>query len=492
MVFLDNHGQMRHSLVSNTAQEIMSKILLIEDDETLQALCIHFFKAAGFEIWVARDGMEALSLLDTQIPDLVVLDLMLPKINGMDLLKQIRMRAATATLQVIVYSNVLLAAQLEEAWRSGANKCLTKLDCPPKKLVEVIVKTLANPNPPPIHYVPAVSDERTASSECYLFDDLTPNSRKDGSPPSSNTKVPAINYRANTPAPTKTLSGKPANTPIAINANFEYNAGGNRGGILASGMENGAKPRDPLADTRSRFFTEASKTMQHLAQLLRTAAMATEMGDRQNALYELYWKAQALRSNAELVSLSSIANLAGIIAAFCHSLQSKLGYFNNSSATTLEQGLDLLSRLCASNFPLDPGNRPTPKVLLVDDDPLERDEILAALNGSGFRTEFTGNPALADNWLRGNPYHLVIMNSNLPFIPALELARRMRRLPHHAATPLVLIVQQEDWGNAHEFHGLGEVDVIVRPFIGIEFAAKAIVKTLGKPSLNGLSLSNSS
>jgi PleD family two-component response regulator len=206
----------------------------------------------------------------------------------------------------------------------------------------------------------------------------------------------------------------------------------------------------------------------------------------------LYCKAQALRSNAEQVTLNSIANLAGIIAAFCHCLQSKLEYFNNSSAATLEQGLDLLSRLCASSFPLDPGNRPTPKVLLVDDDPLERDEILAALNGNGFRTEFTGNPALADNWLCSNSYHLVIMNSDLPFIPALELARRMRRLPHHAATPLVFIVQQEDWGNTDEFQGLGEVDVISRPFLGIEFAAKAIAKTFGKPSLKDFSLSNRS
>jgi CheY-like chemotaxis protein len=77
-------------------------------------------------------------------PSLIVLDLMLPNISGVDVIKEIRSEPDFAKLPIIVFSNTYLTNLIQDAWRAGANKCLSKASCSPKEFVEVVLHTIGS------------------------------------------------------------------------------------------------------------------------------------------------------------------------------------------------------------------------------------------------------------------------------------------------------------------------------------------------------------
>ncbi len=72
-----------------------------------------------------------------------MLDLMLPKMTGVELMKKIRSEPDLQKLPVIVFSNTYLTNLVQEAWKAGATKCLSKANCTPKQVIEVVRNALA-------------------------------------------------------------------------------------------------------------------------------------------------------------------------------------------------------------------------------------------------------------------------------------------------------------------------------------------------------------
>jgi DNA-binding response OmpR family regulator len=120
----------------------MNKILIIEDNQIVAAVYRKRFDAEDYRTEIALDGETGLKMLRTFQPDLLVLDLMLPKMSGVDVIKQIRKEAEFARLPIIVFSNTYLTNLIQEAWKAGANKCLSKAGCPPQELLEIIRRAL--------------------------------------------------------------------------------------------------------------------------------------------------------------------------------------------------------------------------------------------------------------------------------------------------------------------------------------------------------------
>ena len=77
-------------------------VLIVEDEPPLQKLLAYNLGAAGFDVVQAYDGEEALTLIDERLPDLVLLDWMLPQISGLEICRRLRRRPATAALPVIM------------------------------------------------------------------------------------------------------------------------------------------------------------------------------------------------------------------------------------------------------------------------------------------------------------------------------------------------------------------------------------------------------
>jgi DNA-binding response OmpR family regulator len=112
------------------------KVLLIEDDEAAAEMYRMKLVADGYTVMVARDGEAGLELAIRERPDLIYLDLRLPKLDGFEVLERLRANALTATLPVIILSNFGESQLRERGFKLGALEFLVKADTTPASLSE--------------------------------------------------------------------------------------------------------------------------------------------------------------------------------------------------------------------------------------------------------------------------------------------------------------------------------------------------------------------
>lgn len=119
----------------------MKKVLIIEDDQIVANIYRNKFTVEGYQVEIALDGEVGLEMVRSFRPDAVILDLMLPKITGVELMKKIRAEPDFEKLPLIVFSNTYLSNMVQEAWKAGATKCLSKANCTPRQVIEVVRST---------------------------------------------------------------------------------------------------------------------------------------------------------------------------------------------------------------------------------------------------------------------------------------------------------------------------------------------------------------
>jgi DNA-binding response OmpR family regulator len=141
----------------------MKKMLIIEDDQIVGAIYRHKCQAEGFQVELAGDGEAGWSAIQSFHPDVVILDLMLPKLNGVEILNRVRGSAKFKDLPVIVLSNAYLNTLVQDAWKAGANHCLIKANCSPKQLIEIVRKTLGTPGTD-LHHLKSAPSTSTSPS----------------------------------------------------------------------------------------------------------------------------------------------------------------------------------------------------------------------------------------------------------------------------------------------------------------------------------------
>jgi DNA-binding response OmpR family regulator len=122
----------------------MKKILIIEDDQIITNVYRNKLTVEGYQVETAADGEYGLKLMRTFRPDAIVLDLMLPKMSGVEVIKQIRSEPEFSKLPVIVFSNIYLNNMIQEAWKAGATKCLSKTSCSPKEFLDMMRQTVGD------------------------------------------------------------------------------------------------------------------------------------------------------------------------------------------------------------------------------------------------------------------------------------------------------------------------------------------------------------
>jgi len=101
----------------------MKKIVILEDDLIVANIYRNKFAVDGFQAEIANDGEKGLKLLRTFRPDVILLDLMLPGVSGVELLKKIRTEPGFESLPIIVFSSTYLTNIIQDAWKAGATKC---------------------------------------------------------------------------------------------------------------------------------------------------------------------------------------------------------------------------------------------------------------------------------------------------------------------------------------------------------------------------------
>ncbi len=127
----------------------MKKILIIEDNQIVANVYRNKLAVENYQTEVALDGETGLKTMRTFQPDIILLDLMLPKMSGVDVIKQIRAEADFAKLPIIVFSNTYLTNLIQEAWKAGANKCLSKASCSPQEVLDMVRHSVGDSGPMP-------------------------------------------------------------------------------------------------------------------------------------------------------------------------------------------------------------------------------------------------------------------------------------------------------------------------------------------------------
>jgi DNA-binding response OmpR family regulator len=120
----------------------MKEVLLIEDDPFLIDIYTTKLKEAGFSIEVANSGELVFKKINEKKPDLVVLDIVLPQIDGWEILKKIKSNSRFKSIPVIILSNLGQKAEVEKGISLGATKYLIKAHYTPTQVVEEIKKIM--------------------------------------------------------------------------------------------------------------------------------------------------------------------------------------------------------------------------------------------------------------------------------------------------------------------------------------------------------------
>ncbi|MCH7828791.1 response regulator [Patescibacteria group bacterium] len=116
----------------------MAKILIIEDDRFLKELITQKVRQAGYEVVGAMDGEEGLTLAGEELPNLILLDLILPTMDGFEVLRKLKEQEATKNIPVIILSNLGQKEDIDKGMQLGAIDYMVKAHFTPGEITEKI------------------------------------------------------------------------------------------------------------------------------------------------------------------------------------------------------------------------------------------------------------------------------------------------------------------------------------------------------------------
>mgnify|MGYP000984074390 FL=1 len=409
----------------------MKKILIIEDDQIVANIYRNKFSLEGYGVEIALDGEAGLELSRTFRPDAIVLDLMLPKMSGVEVLKRLRSQPEFQALPVLVFSNTYLANMVQEAWKAGATKCLSKASCSPKQVIEAMKNMLAN--------------AQTAGG--------APASPEPEAPKAPAAPVSAPVNSESVPPPQPAREPSPTLTTQDADAEFQ-------------------------ADLRSSFIEGLPGTLATLRGLLQMLVKAENEMVRLKVVQDLYRRIHALTGNAGLTGLGEIAQMSDALEALLKELYEKPKNINRSTLRTVALAIDFLGLLFDRGRLTDRAEQPQANILVVDDEPISRRAITYSLEKAKLKSVNVEDPQLAYTLLTENAFDLVFLDVDMPGMNGYELCAKLRKLAHHKKTPVVFVTSLTDFESRTNSTMSGGNDFIAKPFLFIELAVRALVYVL--------------
>lgn len=121
----------------------MSKILIVEDDPLMSRMYQKIFAFEKYEVEMAGDGEEGLEKAKNTKPTIMLLDIMMPKLNGLQVLEKLKADPDTKSIPVIMLTNLAGQQDAEAAMAKGAVKYIIKSEHEPKEVVNMVKEILA-------------------------------------------------------------------------------------------------------------------------------------------------------------------------------------------------------------------------------------------------------------------------------------------------------------------------------------------------------------
>jgi CheY-like chemotaxis protein len=405
----------------------MRNILLVDDDPHVLELYQEGLSHEGARVVTAADGMAAIQALRNTKPDVVVLDLMMPRFTGVDVLKYVRSQPNLKTLPVVVLSNSYMNQLAAEATALGVQKALLKVRCSPSVLLGIINDLLAG--------------KTSSEDESHLL--AVPDQTPAASPPPTRIGSPA----PETPAPA------PGEAPTVAATEFQTKA-------------------------RRSFLQGAPATCTAMRSLCQAFAAAAKDSERDQRLQDFYRKVHFIAATAGLAECHSLAQMASAFEALLFELISKPASVTPSVVRTIASTVDFLALLfdCARDADIEAPL--SAQALVVDDDPLSNRLVVAALGRAQIRARSADDPLVGLQWLKETRYDLVLLDIEMPGMDGFELCRRLRTLPGYQKTPVIYVTSHSDFESRAKGILSGGNDLISKPVFPMELAVKAVALLL--------------
>ncbi|MEI6378844.1 MAG: response regulator [Candidatus Falkowbacteria bacterium] len=120
------------------------KVLIIEDEPMIAEMYKLQFSLDGYEVVLAKDGEEGLKAVAKEKPDLILLDIIMPNVDGYEVLRKIRANKETAQLLVCIVSNLEQIKEVKEGLSAGADYYFTKSKYTPGELLNLVNQAVAS------------------------------------------------------------------------------------------------------------------------------------------------------------------------------------------------------------------------------------------------------------------------------------------------------------------------------------------------------------
>lgn len=393
----------------------MKKLLLVEDDLVAADIYRNRFAAAGFEVSIALDGEAGVQMVHSVMPDVIILDLILPKMSGVEVLKHIRANEDTQHIPVVVLTNAYLSAMVSEAWRAGATKCLSKVNCTPKNVVEIVNSVLQD-------------------------------------------------YAESRSQPEAQVAQKLAQAGVQPKPE------------LADELAKAAEAdRKFIAELRKQFVAELPTVLAGLRTNLQEFVKSETEGKQLSYLQELQRKLHALTGNAGLTGLVQIAHLSAALEALTKELREKPKNINASTLRTMALGVDFLGVLFTHAASDGTSEIPSATALVIDDEAISRRAIVYALQKAKLRCVIAETADAALRLVNRAKFDFIALDVDLPDLSGYELCSKIRALPDYTHTPVVFVTPINDFESRANTTMSGGTDLIAKPFLFVELAIKALV-----------------
>jgi len=118
------------------------KILIVEDEELIYSLLERKLKREGYDVVIGKDGVEGLEKMRSEKPDLVLLDIIMPKKGGFEVMEEMRRDSALKDIPVVVVSNSGQPVELDRARELGAKDWVIKTEFDPQEVIEKVKKQI--------------------------------------------------------------------------------------------------------------------------------------------------------------------------------------------------------------------------------------------------------------------------------------------------------------------------------------------------------------
>lgn len=135
--------------------ESMTKVLIVDDDAFLLDMYALKFKESGFEVYIAQNGEEALAKSKTMNPDVILLDIVMPKMDGFDVLRALKKDSLAPNAAIVMLTNLGQKEDVDRGLKLGANDYIVKAHFTPSEVVAKVKGLLAGKAPAPGTSAPA-------------------------------------------------------------------------------------------------------------------------------------------------------------------------------------------------------------------------------------------------------------------------------------------------------------------------------------------------